>query len=442
MPANPPDDWPIFHLLHPGPGAALPADPNAAFYWKGVYHLYYMYNYNTGFAFAHISSTDLVHWKWHPTTLFPGKMGHSIFSGTGFITKEGKPAIIYHGRGAGRNQVTFALDDKLEKWTRPVPVNPRDASGQEPAIRHWDPDCWLNGDTYYAISGGQNPSLMKSSDLKEWRYMGPLLSDDYPADLDVPKSEDISCPNMFRIGNKWMLLCISHDLGTRYYLGDFKDEKYLPDFHALMSWNGNDFISPESVLTKDGRRVMWGWLFPLQLPLAPPAVFSLPRELELPKDGVLRIRPLRELQALRYERQEEKGIEVKSDTVQMLKGISGNTLEMEVVFQFPMAKEFGLDVLCDTNGENGVRIAFLSESKILRVGKVHAPFELKRGEDLTLRVFLDKNVVEVFANDRQAAVAVEKYVPGNLGVNLFSKQGGVLVKDLRAWKMKSIHARR
>ena len=34
------------------------------------------------------------------------------------------------------------------------------------------PDCWLNGDTYYAISGGGNPSLMKSSDLKNWTIPG------------------------------------------------------------------------------------------------------------------------------------------------------------------------------------------------------------------------------------------------------------------------------
>ena len=82
----------------------------------------------------------------------------------------------------------------------------------------------------------------------------------------MPKGEDISCANMFKIGNKWMLLCISHRLGCRYYLGDFKDEKYLPEFQAMMSWNGNNFFAPESVLTKDGRRVMWAWL--LNLPVA------------------------------------------------------------------------------------------------------------------------------------------------------------------------------
>ena len=436
MPANPPDDWLTYHLVHPGPGIAEPGDPNCAFYWKGEYHLHYIYNHD-GFNFAHVSSKDMVHWRWHPTTLTPAFTGHGMFSGTGFITKQGKPAIIYHGQGSGRNQLAFALDDKLEKWTKPVPIIPKDASGGEPNFNNWDPDCWLNGDTYYATSGGGNPSLMKSSDLKNWLFLGPLLSDDYPANIGMPKGEDISCGNMFKIGAKWMLLCISHGLGCRYYLGDFKNEKYLPDFQAMMSWNGNNYFAPESVLTKDGRRVMWAWL--LHLPVAPSGIQSLPRELELPADGVLRIRPLRELQSLRYDKKQEDAITVKSDTSQVLKKISGNTLEMEVAFKSPAAKEFGLDVLCDKKGENGVRVAYLADSKTLRVGTVNAPFELKKGEDLTLRIFIDKNLVEVFANDRQAAVSAGKYIPEDLTIGLFSNGGDVIANKLTAWKMKSIY---
>lgn len=440
MPDSPPADWLTYHLFHPGPGHARPADPNCAFYWKGRYHLHYIYNHPHGFAYAHVSSDDMVHWRWHPTTLHPRATGHGMFSGTGFITKEGRPAIIYHGQGSGRNQLAFALDDELEKWTKPMPINPRDAAGNEPKMRHWDPDCWLNGDTYYALSGGSNPSLMKSSDLKDWMFLGPLLHDDYPPDIGMPKGEDISCANMFKLGRKWMLLCISHRLGCRYYLGDFKDEKYLPESHAMMSWNGNNFFAPESVLTKDGRRVMWAWI--MNLPVANGGVQSLPRELELPDDGVLRIRPLRELQSLRYDAKREKVGIITSDTAHRLKKIRGDALELEVTFQSPAAKEFGLDLLCDRSGANGLRVAVGPESKTLRVGKVQAPFELNKDEDLTLRVFLDKNLVEVFANDRQAAVAAGKYVPENLGIILFSRGGDVLVKDVHGWKMKSIHAAR
>lgn len=237
-----------------------------------------------------------------------------------------------------------------------------------------------------------------------------------------------------------MLLCISHNLGCRYYLGEWKNEKFSPDFHARMTWDGKNFFAPESVLTKDGRRVMWAWL--LDLPIAPTGVQSLPRELELPKDGVLRIRPLKELESLRYEEKQEKDIAVKGDAAYRLKEISGNVLELEVTFKTPTAKEFGLDVLCDKDGANGLRVSYIPERKTLMVGNVDALFELKPGEDLTLRVFIDKNLVEVFANDRQAALAARRgYAPENLGISLFSKGVDVEVKQVRSWTMKSIYAR-
>jgi len=316
-PEDPPANWMTYHLVHPGPGNAMPGDPNPAWFWKGRYHMHYIYRNHTGFVFAHVSSTDMVHWQWHPTVLAPPTTGHGMFSGTGFFTKEGKPVMIYHGQGSGRNHLAYALDDRMEKWTKPEAIIPRDADGTEPEMRHWDPDCWLNGETYYALSGGKGPHLMKSGDLKNWTHLGLLLHDDYPDDLGVSNQEDISCANMFRIGDKWMLLCISHQLGCRYYLGDFKDEKYLPEFHALMSWNGRHFFAPESILTPDGRRVMWAWL--IGAPINPTGVQSLPRELELPEDGVLRIRPLRELEKLRCDVKTETGIAVKAGGSYQLK---------------------------------------------------------------------------------------------------------------------------
>jgi sucrose-6-phosphate hydrolase SacC (GH32 family) len=456
MPSNPPKTWLTYHLAHPGPSGAIPADPNPAFYYKGRYHLHYIYNHKEGCAFAHVSSTDMVHWKWHPTTLTSKTTGHGMFSGTGFFTKEGRPAMIYHGQGSGRNQLTFALDEQLEKWTKPMAINPLDADGKEPSMRHWDPDCWWNGDTYYALSGGNNPALMKSQDLKQWQYLGELFHGDFPAHLGVDKGEDTSCANMFKIGDKWMLLCISHGLGARYYLGDFKDEKFLPDHHALLNWARWDFFAPESLLTKDGRRVVWAWCTPwvnnMQKTgrarnfdnLLNPANFqqgiqSLPRELSLPQDGVLRMQPLRELEKLRSNRKREKNITVKGESLRLIDGIKGDTMELEVVIAAPKAKEFGINLLCDEKGGNGFAIASGAGSKTLTVGYINPPFELKEGEDLTLRIFIDKSMIEVFANDRQAAVAWHEYKPENLNVSLFSKGDDLVVKRVTAWKMKSIY---
>jgi len=433
MPKNVPANWLTYHLAHPGPGVGMPGDPNPAFFYKGRYHLHYIYKNKHGFAFAHVSSKDMVTWKWHPTVLVGPNTGHGMFSGTGFFAKAGRPAIIYHGQGSGNNYLAFALDDNLDEWTKPVAVEPRTKSGQKAKIRMWDPDCWLNGDTYYAISGGGPPHLMKSSNLKDWLCLGLLLHEDMP-DLGVNKNEDVSCPNMFKIGDKWMLLCISHRMGCRYYLGDFKEEKYLPEFHAMMNWKDWNFFAPESLLTPDGRRVMWAWC---RLEGAQTAIQSLPRELSLPTDGVLRIKPLRELQKLRYDEKNEGNIIVKSDSSVILKSIYGDTVELSVIIEPTGAKEYGVSVFCDKDSR-GFPVTIRPESKILAMGEIKPPFELKKGEDLNLRIFLDKSMVEVFVNDRQAAVYMHQHDKENVGISLFSKGGDITAK-VKGWKMKSIY---
>ncbi|UCC23035.1 MAG: GH32 C-terminal domain-containing protein, partial [Planctomycetota bacterium] len=442
-PKNPPADWVTYHLAHPGPEEAEPGDPNPAYYYKGRNHLHYIIADHYGFHYAHVSSDDLVHWTWHPTILSEPFTGHGMFSGTGFFTKEGRPAMIYHGEGSGKNWITYALDDTLDKWEKPHFILLTGEDGEEPEIEYfWDPDCWLNGDTYYALSGGKNPPLMKSKDLKKWTFMGDLLHEDYKDEPGIPRDEDISCANMFKIGNKWMLLCISHRLGCRYFLGNFEDEKYKPEFHARMNWVDTDweeghgglvYFAPESMLTKDGRRVMWAWLMAESFPLT--GIQSLPRELELPADGVLRIRPLRELESLRYDEIIKKNITVKSDSDYKLDKITGDAVELKVTFGAPLPKAFGIKLLGDKNNKNGISITAGSGLNTISIGKINPPFELEEGEDLTLRVFIDKNLVEVFANERQAAAVAHEYIREHPNISLFTKDAPVKIKEVRTWKM-------
>ena len=59
---------------------------------------------------------------------------------------------------------------------------------------------------------------------------------------------------------------------------------------------------------------------------------------------------------------------------------------------------------------------------------------------MELRIFLDRSVVEVFANDRQC-LAVRVY-PGrqdSVGVSLRSQGRSAVLQSLDAWQMKHIH---
>jgi sucrose-6-phosphate hydrolase SacC (GH32 family) len=286
---------------------------------------------------------------------------------------------------------------------------------------------------------------MKSDDLKNWEYMGKLLHEDYPDNLGVNREEDISCANMFKIGDKWMLLCISHRLGCRYFLGDFKDEKYLPDFHSKMNWvntnwedgpGGLVYFAPESMLSEDGRRVMWAWLITKS---SQTGIQSLPRELQLPEDGILRIRPLKELEILRSDELSKGNITITKENGLNLSEISGDALEFKVTFTAPLPKEFGIKMLGDEQGNESMQITAGSNRKTLGVASIEPPFELRADEDLTLRVFLDKNIVEVFANDRQAAVVAHEHIRKNPNISVFTKDADLEVKEVLVWKINSIY---
>jgi len=286
---------------------------------------------------------------------------------------------------------------------------------------------------------------MTSDNLRDWDYIGELLHPDFDeVKLGVGRDEDVSCANMFKLGEKWVLLCISHKLGCRYFIGDFKDEQFLPEQHGLMNWSRAEFFAPESLLTPDGRRVMWAWCAPrgIRKPISErlqKGIQSLPRELSLSEEGTLLIKPLRELKNLRSEEKTVLDLTVKSNTTHVLKDISGDTMELEIVLDAPSAQEYGVRVLCDQESEKGFTISSGKGSKTLTVGYIDPPFELQEGEDLTLRIFIDKNMIEVFANDRQAALAWHAYDTDDLHVSLFSKGGDLKVKHISAWQMKSIY---
>jgi len=154
---------------------------------------------------------------------------------------------------------------------------------------------------------------------------------------------------------------------------------------------------------------------------------------------MLRIKPLRELETLRFDERRAAPLTLESDTTHRLQEISGDTLEIQVVIEPGATGRFGLQVYGDPEGHHGFPIAFEPEKKSLMLGETSVPFELQPGENLELRVFLDKSLIEVFVNDRQAALAPHRYAPENLQVSLFSRGRAILVREVKAWKMRSIY---
>jgi len=443
---------PGYHFVMPE-GIANPFDPNGAIYWKSRYHLFYIFQDKRSGTkldhWGHISSTDLFHWRHHPTDLLDG-----MYSGNCFINADGVPTICYHQRGQG-NAMAVALDDDLNEWEKldTNPITPDTQGGDEDHKKYksWDPHGWLEGDTYYAIFGGQHPAVAKAPTLGgEWRYVGDLFAHGVDG---VSLEEDVSCPDLFKLGNKDVLLCISHDLGCRYYVGEWKNEQFYPESHEQMSWVDHSFFAPESLIDDQGRRIMWAWIMDapqwgVRWEHGWSGILSLPRVLSLGDDGQLRMDVPEEIEALRYDASSKRNLALQSGTDMQIDRIGGNSLELFIDMESADASEFGVKVRVSPDGQEETSIFYDASDGTLKVdtrksGPEHpskaleaAPFKLKKGERLQLRVFVDKSVVEVFANSRQAiARRIYPSRADSLGVSLFSTGGTTRVHALKAWKI-------
>ena len=131
-----------------------------------------------------------------------------------------------------------------------------------------------------------------------------------------------------------------------------------------------------------------------------------------------------------------------------LKGIVGDSCELEITIDpTATAKQFGVKVRASARGEEETLLYYDAEAKHLvfdstksgvdgRRKVERAPLKLKDGESLSLRVFVDKSVVEVYANDRQAIC--RRVYPGrddSLGAALFANGGKAEFSSVKAWEM-------
>ena len=188
-----------------------------------------------------------------------------------------------------------------------------------------------------------------------------------------------------------------------------------------MSWVDNEFFAPESLIDDRGRRIMWAWLLnwpnkKTKAEIGWSGTMSLPRVLTLAKDGSLLMNPPEELELLRYNPTELNDLSVKADSELKLEGIAGNSIELEIeIIPGKGATQYGVQVCESVDGTEQTLVYYDAAEKKLKVDTVKSgpkgkklveagPFELADGEALKLRIYIDKSVIEVFANDGRQAI--------------------------------------
>jgi len=470
---------PGYHIVTPE-GLCAPYDPNGAIFWKGKYHLFYILQNEKGHCWGHISSKDLVHWRHHPVALAPepGDVDTGIFSGGAFIDRNGIPTITYQGLGEKAGIcIAISTDDDLDYWTKSPhnPVIPYTKPG-DPGHGVYDvvdpSACWFHNDRYYVITGniqllrspefeelrkskkpeelGDTVYLFESDDLIHWKYLHPFYKSDRKWTKDF---EDDMCPDFFPLGDKHILLFISHPLGCQYYIGCYENDYFYPETHGRMTWVDNAFFAPESLLDDKGRRILWAWIFDGRKDETRKAsgwsgTMSLPRVLWLGEDKTLRMRPPDELEMLRYNPKKMDKLLISNGSELSLNDIHGNSLELNIEMIPNGGQQFGVKVCYSPDGEEQTAIFYDAIDNKLKVDTTKSsldegsklveegPFKLKPNESLKLQIFVDKSVVEVFANDRQAVMRnIYPTRKDSQGVSLFSIGGSTRVESIEAWTM-------
>ena len=444
-------------------------DPNGAIYWKGKYHLFYQYNPNGAFHgtihWGHAVSEDLVRWTDLPIALAPTPGGadrEGCYSG-GAVVNEGVPTLIYFGNPDG-NCIATSADDLLT-WQKPPenPVIPQSTPGAE--WRAFDPCAWREGGIWYSLAGGRlddigdTAFLFQSPDLINWEYLHPF----YVSDLDKEPESDCAVPDFFPLGDKHMLLFASHARGVQYYIGTYADQKFYPERHGRMNFGefgGNSGHLCAGITLKDGggRRILFGWVSEgrseaVQRASGWAGVMCIPRVLSLFDDDTLRIEPVPEIETLRRNHRRITGLGVGDSGSVRLDGVSGDCLELDVKLDPGGAEEFGVKVRCAPDGAEQTIIAYNRKDKHLVLdadasslnpdvagrGVQRAPFALEAGELLSLRIFLDRSMVEVFANKRLCLT--KRIYPSradSVGVEIFARGGEAAVTSVDAWEMAAI----
>ena len=163
---------------------------------------------------------------------------------------------------------------------------------------------------------------------------------------------------------------------------------------------------------------------------------TLPRELEL-RDGKLIQNPVRELEKYRGRRVSHRHVFVREEM--NLSGVRGRVLDMTVNIRPAGSggyRYFRIRIAKD--GEFETCIRYKTENSIVKVDRSRGgfPFDIvhsreflvrDQGGVLKLRLVMDRNSLELFANDGEQAASFVLYTRASAEAISFESDGGAII---------------
>ncbi len=452
---------------HAAPYAYYMGDPNGLIQVDGVYHLFYQHaptlEPEMRMHWGHQRSVDLLHWEHMPIALYPDPY-HDACSGSA-VNDNGRVTAIYTGAEPQQQCIAFAEGEDLATL-RPYEGNPVVAGPPEGlAVAGFrDPYVWREGDAWLMAVGsgiqGEGGALLlyASPDLVHWDYLHPLCTGDRETTHDMWE-----CPSLVPLGRGKHLLAINAlplpvdwaRMKAVCFVGTYADRRFTAERQADLDLFG-EIWAPQIFRDDRGRNILmamawearpWqqhGW----------GTCQTLPRVMALGEDGELRVDPIEEVETLRRTHRRLEGIAVGPDAVTLAPDTGGDALEVIAVFE-PLSahrdipERFGVVVRRSPNGEEETRVGYDTVAGRVFADRSRASLdpeaqggtrddrgclELDANAPITLRVFVDRSVLDVFVN-RRAAGTLRIYPTraDSLGVGVFCEGGQALLRSLDVW---------
>lgn len=471
---------PIYHLSSPD---GIMHDPNGLCYWQGKWHLFYQFlpTKDSRQHWGHAVSDDLIHWKDLPIALYPVPE-ERVYSGATFVEKD-RVIAMYYGLGFG-DIVATSNDPLLLNWkkiaTPAIALKSKDGSPLPYYV--FDTAIWKENDTYYAVTGGgRTPDgpggkmmrgnyLFSSKNLVDWEYMHEFMKNE----RFLMPGEDAACPYFWQIGDRHIFLFFSHITGGKYFLGDYDKENhhFYPTTFGKFNfgpWGPGGVHAPSATPDGKGGVIMISNMTGGKTTPGWRGIMTLPRKLNLISHDSISIVPAGDYASLRKNHKTIKNMPLNANQEIVFDNVSGNAFELQVEIDVKKSPLIVLNVLRSKDKKEYTSIKFFKDrgfdlrrlnsnlkgneslisletaySSVLPDVKSRAPeiapIILQENETLKLQVFVDKSVVEVFVNDRQALAA--RVYPGlddSLGISLESHGNDAELKQLDFWEMKSIY---
>lgn len=425
---------PYRQLYHVQPITGLSSDPNGFALHKGVWHLCYQWcpwGAVHGLKYwYHVTSPDLVHWENAGIGLKPDCYWDNRGTHSGSAISEGDDLVFFY-TGNHRDDdwtrtpytcaAVLGPDNRPRKLEKPL-FGPRDDHSEHQR----DPKVVWNAEKkkYYIFIGAQTLDLRgcvlvyeSEQLLSGWRFAG---------ELKVPGYEKFGgmweCPYIVNISGRDVLIfspqytklpgrgeSTNHNV---YLIGtmDYDTLTFTPDGGYRHLDYGFDFYAAQGAASigDPDRAILIAWIglpdnhYPTEKEDWEGSL-SLPRELRV-KDGRLVQTPLEGLKALRE-------AEVSAD------GELPAACELEITA--PQG-DFELALLAKADGTGGLRLRYDAAAMRFTVDRtgLDKRFNQPVGEVLdmpletplrTLRAFIDRGSVEIFANDGEATFTTHAY---------------------------------